>query len=100
MDISTTYLGLSLSNPFVAGPSPLTHRLDTVQRLEEAGIAAVVLPPMFEEQLMSEQMALFHSIDTPAESFAEALSYFAEPERAIVEADAYMEHIADVKKHT
>ena len=100
MDISTTYLGLSLSNPFVAGPSPLTHRLDTVQRLEEAGIAAVVLPPMFEEQLMSEQMALFHSIDTPAESFAEALSYFAEPGQAIVEADTYMEHIADVKKHT
>ena len=45
-------------------------------------------------------MALFDSIDTPAESFPEALSYFAEPERAIVEAEAYMAHIADVKKHT
>jgi|SRR5271157_156482 len=100
MDLSTTYLGLSLSNPFVAGPSPLTVRLDTIKRLEESGVAAIVLPPLFEEQLMSEEMALFDSIDTPAESFPEALSYFAEPERAIVESEAYMAHIADVKKHT
>ena len=100
MDLSTTYLGLPLSNPFVAGPSPLTMRLDTIKRLEESGVAAIVLPPLFEEQLMSDEMALFDSIDTPAQSFPEALSYFAEPERAIVEAEAYMAHIADVKRHT
>lgn len=100
MDISTTYLGLALSNPFVAGPSPLTVHLDSVRRLEEAGIAAIVLPPLFEEQLRSEQMSLFDSIHTPAESFPEALSYFAEPDHAIVEADSYMGHLADVKKYT
>jgi dihydroorotate dehydrogenase (fumarate) len=100
MDLSTTYLGLKLANPFVAGPSPLTVRLDTIKRLEENGVAAVVLPPLFEEQLTSDEMALFQSMDTPAESFPEALSYFAEPERAIVESEAYMAHIADVKKHT
>jgi len=99
MDLTTTYLGLSLSNPFVAGPSPLTHRLETIKRLEEAGIAAIVLPPLFEEQLLSEQMALLHSIDTPAESFPEALSYFAEPARSIVASEAYIAHLADVKKH-
>jgi dihydroorotate dehydrogenase (fumarate) len=100
MDLSTTYLGLSLSNPFVAGPSPFTRRLDTIKRLEEAGISAIVLPPLFEEQLLSDEMAIFDSIDTPAESFPEALSYFTEPERAIVEAEAYMEHLAEVKKNT
>ena len=99
MDLTTTYLGLSLSNPFVAGPSPLTHRLETIKRLEEAGIAAIVLPPLFEEQLLSEQMALLHSIDTPAESFPEALSYFAEPARSIVASEAYIAHLAEVKKH-
>ena len=99
MDLSTTYLGLSLSNPFVAGPSPLTHRLETIKRLEEAGIAAIVLPPLFEEQLLSEQMALLHSIDTPAESFPEALSYFAEPARSIFASEAYIAHLAEVKKH-
>jgi dihydroorotate dehydrogenase (fumarate) len=99
MDISTTYLGLSLPNPFIAGPSPLTNRLDTIKRLEDAGIAAIVFPPLFEEQLQSEQMALSHSIDTPANSFAEALSYFVEPEHSIVDAEAYATRLADVKKH-
>lgn len=99
MDLSTTYLGLELSNPFVAGPCPLTVRLDSIERLEEAGIAAIVLPPLFEEQLLSEEMAFFRSIDTYAESFPEALSYFAEPDKAIVEAEVYMAHLADVKKH-
>ena len=99
MDLTTTFLGLSLANPLVAGASPFTARLDTIKRLEDAGISAVVLPPLFEEQLMSDEMAFFNSIDTPAESFPEALSYFAEPERAIVEAESYMAHIAEVKKH-
>jgi dihydroorotate dehydrogenase (fumarate) len=98
MDISTTYLGLSLPNPFVAGPSPLTSRLDTIKRLEDAGVAAIVLPPLFEEQLQSEQMALYDSIDTPAESFPEAISYFAEPDRPMVEADSYMARLAEVKR--
>jgi dihydroorotate dehydrogenase (fumarate) len=98
MDLSTTYLGLSLANPFVAGPSPLTQRLETIKMLEEAGISAIVLPPLFEEQLLIEQMALFHSIDIPAESFPEALSYFVELERSIAAPDSYLSHIADVKK--
>jgi len=100
MDLSTKYLGLALSNPFVAGPSPFTVHLDTIKRLEEAGIAAIVLPPLFEEQLQSDQMSLFNATDTPAESFPEALSYFVEPERAIVEAETYMAHLSDVKEHT
>jgi dihydroorotate dehydrogenase (fumarate) len=100
MDITTTYLGLSLRNPFVAGPSPLTDRLETIKRLEDAGIAAIVLPTLFEEQLTSDQMTLFHAIDTPAESFPEALSYFVEPAHAIIESDAYISHLAKVKKHT
>ena len=99
MDLSTMYLGLKLPNPFIAGPSPLTSRLDAVKRLEDAGIAAIVLPPLFEEQLQDEQMALFHSIDAPAESFPEALSYFAEPESAIMDAEGYMSRLGDVKRH-
>ncbi len=100
MDLTTTYLGLKLRNPFVAGPSPLTDRLDAIRFLEAAGIAAIVMPPLFEEQLSDEQMALFNSIDTPAESFPEALSYFAEQEHAIVESEAQIAHLAEVKRHT
>ena len=99
MDLSTTYLGLKLSNPFIAGPSPLTGRLDTLKRMEDAGIGAIVLPPLFEEQLQTAEMDLFQAIDTPAESFPEALTYFAEPEHAIVDVEGYMTHLADLKKH-
>ncbi len=98
MDLSTTYLGLKLSNPFIAGPSPLTGRFDTVRGLEEAGIGAIVTPPLFEEQLKDAEMDLFRSIDTPAESFPEALSYFAEPERPLVAVEGYVAHIAELKK--
>ena len=50
IDLSTTYLGLALGNPFVAGASPLGDHLDTVRRLEDAGCAAIVLHSLFEEQ--------------------------------------------------
>lgn len=51
MDLSTTWLGFDLPNPFVAGASPLCDDLDTVRRLEDAGISALVLRSLFEEQL-------------------------------------------------
>jgi len=99
MDLSTTYLGLALPNPFIAGPSPLTGRLETLRRLQDAGIGAIVLPPLFEEQLKRAEMDLFRSTEIPAESFPEALTYFAEPEHAIVDVEGYMEHLANLKKH-
>jgi len=48
VDLSTTYLGLTLKNPLVASASPLSYKIETVERLEEAGIAAVVLYSLFE----------------------------------------------------
>lgn len=100
MDLSTTYLGLSLPNPFIAGPSPLTDHPDKIKLLEEAGVAAIIFPTLFEEELLSEQMALFDTMDGPAESFPEALSYFVEPEYVIVDPEAHISHLADVRKHT
>ena len=52
MDLSTRYLGLLLPHPFVPGASPLTGDLDMVQRLEDAGAAAIVLPSLFEEDIV------------------------------------------------
>ena len=76
MDLSTTYLGLNLRNPLVASASPLSRTVDDVRRLATAGVGAVVLYSLFEEQLRreaahNERMALLGS-----ESYAEALTYF------------------------
>jgi dihydroorotate dehydrogenase (fumarate) len=54
MDLSTRYLGLTLGNPLVASAGPLTGSLAGIARLAEAGVGAVVLPSLFEEQLGAE----------------------------------------------
>jgi len=76
MDLSTRYLGLQLRNPLVASASPLSHTVDGVRRLAAAGVGAVVLFSLFEEQLREEAARNAQLVDGPAESFAEALGYF------------------------
>jgi dihydroorotate dehydrogenase (fumarate) len=52
MDLSTTYLGMSLPHPMLAGASPLSDEIDMVRQLEDAGSAAIVLRSLFEEQIV------------------------------------------------
>jgi len=76
MDLTTDYMGLSLRNPLIASASPLNADLDQLRRLENAGAGAVVLPSIFEEQIIAEREAFERHTETTAEGFAEALSFF------------------------
>lgn len=76
MDLSTSYMGLTLRNPLVASASPLSRTVDGVKRLADAGIGAVVLYSLFEEQLRREAAQNAELVSSAAESFPEALSYF------------------------
>ena len=76
VDLSTAYLGMKLKSPLVVSSSPLTDSPENIQRLEEAGAAAVVLPSIFEEQLTLESKALDRDLYRGTESYAESLSYF------------------------
>lgn len=76
MDLSTSYLGMTLRSPLVASASPLTATLDTIRRLEDCGAGAVVLPSIFEEQITHEQELLDRLVENGIDSFGEALSYF------------------------
>ena len=78
MDLSTTYLGLTLKHPVVPSASPLSQSLDSIRRLEDAGAPAVVMYSLFEEQIEGESHLLDHYLTYGAESFAEALNYFPE----------------------
>jgi dihydroorotate dehydrogenase (fumarate) len=78
MDLSTNYMGLALRNPLVASASPLSHTVDGVRRLADAGVGAVVLHSLFEEQLREEAELNARLTDAGTESFAESLSYFPE----------------------
>lgn len=97
MDLSTTYLGFRLPHPFMPGASPLADSLDTVRRLEDAGAAAIVMRSLFEEQLAAEGMAATRSMDTPAYSFPEALTYFPDPENFVLGPDEYLEKLRQIK---
>jgi dihydroorotate dehydrogenase (fumarate) len=98
MDLSTTYLGLKLRTPLVASASPLSEKLDTVKKLEDAGVSAIVLNSLYEEQLLASQFALHHHTTAGTESFAEALSYFPEPTQfKNLGPESYLEHIQRCK---
>jgi dihydroorotate dehydrogenase (fumarate) len=78
MELSTSYMGLALRNPLVASASPLSKTVDGVRRLADAGVGAVVLYSLFEEQLRNEAVLNAQLADTGSERFGEALTYFPE----------------------
>lgn len=96
-DLRTTYLGLALSNPIVASASPLSRRVDTVKRLEEAGASAVVMFSLFEEQITHESRELDHYLELGTHSYAEALSYFPDLDFYNIGVDPYLEHVRKLK---
>jgi dihydroorotate dehydrogenase (fumarate) len=97
VDLSTVYLGLTLKNPLVVSASPLSEDISSLRRMEDAGAGAIVLYSLFEEQLRREQIDLHHHTTYGTNSFAEALTYFPEPEEYKVGPDGYLEHIRKAK---
>jgi dihydroorotate dehydrogenase (fumarate) len=74
--LDTTYLGLALRSPIVASAGPLTGDIDTAERLLDAGVGAIVLPSLFEEEIVHEEVELVAALEAGAGSFAEAVDYF------------------------
>jgi dihydroorotate dehydrogenase (fumarate) len=97
MNLTSEYLGFALRNPIVAGASPLSDDLDMVRRLEDAGVAAIVLRSLFEEQIAREEMSEFVNLDSHGESFAEASSIFPSLHAFSFGPHEYLEHLRQVK---
>lgn len=97
IDLTTTYMGLSLKNPLVPSASPLSKSVDTLKRLEDHGAAAVVLYSLFEEQIEHESLELNHYLTYGAESYAEATSYFPDLGHYNLGPDQYLNHIRKAK---
>ena len=98
VDLTTSYLGLQLKNPLVASASPLSKKLDGVRRLEDAGISAVVMYSLFEEQIVHEGAALDHYLTRGTDSYAEALTYFPDLGSYNIGPDSYLELIQKIKQ--
>jgi dihydroorotate dehydrogenase (fumarate) len=97
VDLGTTYLGLRLRSPIVASSSPLTGRLESLRALEDAGVGAVVLPSLFEEQIEHEEMDLHELLEHATHSFGEATSWFPELAGYDTGPDGYLERVREAK---
>jgi dihydroorotate dehydrogenase (fumarate) len=98
IDLRTNYLGLSLRTPLVASASPLSHELDSIRRLEDAGASAVVLYSLFEEQLRQESIEFDYHLSQGTDSFAEASSFFPQPHEFHLGPEGYLNHIRRAKE--
>jgi len=98
VDLTTTYLGLKLKNPLVASPSPLSEKVENIKRLEEAGISAVVMYSLFEEQITHESLELDYFLNQGTETFAESLTYFPDIGKYTLAPDKYVERLEKTRK--
>jgi dihydroorotate dehydrogenase (fumarate) len=98
VDLSTTYLGLKLKNPLVASASPLSEKVETVKKMEAAGISAIVMYSLFEEQVIHESLELDHFLFYGSESSAEIDSFYPQSGTYTLKADAYIERLKKIKQ--
>lgn len=97
MNLETTYLGLELPHPFIAGASPLSDDLDNVRRLEDAGAAAIVMSSLFEEQIVHEQMSAYLADELASAGSAELLAQVSGPVPFGGRPQEYLEHLRQVR---
>src|SRR5471030_1806965 len=98
MNTDTSYLGLRLPHPFIAGASPFGYHVDSVKRLEDAGCAAVVLHSLFEEQVsMAEEGRIAH-MNPDDTRFAEIIGYFPAAADYRYGPHEYAEHVYRVTR--
>ncbi len=97
VDLRTRYLGLELRSPIVASPSPLTGEPDSARQLAEAGAGAIVLPSLFEEEILHDEIELNRSLEAGSEQFAEALGYFPSIDEFVGVGDRYLERLRAIK---
>lgn len=97
VDLVTRYLGLQLRSPIVASAAPQNGEPAMARRLEAAGVGAIVLPSLFEEEILAEEIELDRSLEQGTEHFAEALDYFPAVHNLVGAADRYLQSLARVK---
>jgi dihydroorotate dehydrogenase (fumarate) len=99
VDLTTTYLGLKLKNPLVASAAqPISEKLETAKRLEEAGISALVMYSLFEEQIIHESLELDHYLSTGTDFSREVTSYYPQTGNFTLTPETYIEAVHKTKK--
>ena len=98
VDLRTSYLGLQLSSPIVASAGPFTRDVKGAKALADAGVGALVLPSLFEEEIVAEEVGLSLALEAGSQHFAEALDYFPAVTNFTSIGDQYLEQLEQTKK--
>lgn len=96
MNLSTTYLGLTLDNPVVVSSSKLTGNIENVKACAKAGAGAVVLKSLFEEQITARVETKLRKNDMYF-WYPEASAYIQDISKG-AGADEYLKLIVEAKK--
>ncbi len=99
-DLSTTYMGISLKNPLVVSPSPLSESLDNLRQMEDSGASAVVMHSVFEEQIRIEEIGLDRNLNQGTETYWESPSNFPDIRDFHMGAEGILELIRKAKEAT
>jgi dihydroorotate dehydrogenase (fumarate) len=97
MNLSTTYLGLKLAHPLMAGASPMVDDMGMVKRLEDAGVSAIVMHSLFEEQITREEQGTIMDMQLSSNSSAEAISFFPQADEYRLGPEKYLEQLRRIK---
>jgi dihydroorotate dehydrogenase (fumarate) len=98
VDLTTSYLGLKLKNPIVASSSPLTQKPETAKELEEAGVSAIIMHSLFEEQIIQESLKRHADLDRGTNQFYEALDYLPTYGQYSVGPETYLDALSKIKR--
>ncbi len=98
VDLKTNYLGLSLKNPLVASASPLSKKVETAVELDKAGVAAIVMYSLFEEQIIQESLKLDRDLSRGTYSFSEALDFIPDYGPYSIGPEKYLEQLSTIKQ--
>jgi dihydroorotate dehydrogenase (fumarate) len=96
-DLTTTWLGMELASPFVVGASPLADDLAGLRSLVAAGAGAVVMRSVFEEQILAEQLAAHHFIDSRVDNDAEARSFLPDSDAFPLGTEPAVAHLRRIR---
>lgn len=91
--IRTTYMGIELRNPVIAGACKYTAHMDTIKKIEDSGAGAVVIASLFEEQIQLERLKLEEDLEQLKYRHPEMIEVFPDLKHA-----GPKEHLVWVKK--
>jgi dihydroorotate dehydrogenase (fumarate) len=98
VDLTSTYLGLSLKNPLVASASPLSKSVASARQLDEAGVSAIVMYSLFEEQIIRESLKLHEDLERGSYASPEALTYIPVIGQYSIGPESYLDMLRSIKQ--